>query len=1319
MRLAKLTLAGFKSFADRTEFTFDAPVTGVVGPNGCGKSNIVDAIKWVLGERSAKSLRGKEMSDVIFAGSAGRKPLGMASVTLTFHNPELPVERLAALRSVENPGAELDPDSLDPADATLEAELAQGDEGAPNPHIGIVRGHQRTRHLPIDAETVDIERRLYRDGTSQYLINGHKARLRDIRELFMDTGVGAHAYSIIEQGKVDAMLLANAVERRIFFEEAAGVARFKARRVEAIRKLERAANNLIRVREQLESTERRLRIVKGQATKARRFKELDAEHRSLRTSLAFDQYHDLHERLMGLTSRMHALEADRHNAAAELQSAEDRKQDAELRRHECAGARQAAERERIGIAHRIDAATQRSDMAARSLTEAETHVQSDEHRLASLAGQETSLTDQCTRLDAETVRGRAELADAEQHLAAALAERQAAQGTLADRRRELTERRSAAAGVDRERTTLVARLDAEAHRLRASIDEHQTLTARTEDLQRQLADAAAERATVEHAAIERAADAARLEREVEAILQSATSLSEEQRVAARRVGEIERTLARLDSRRATLAEMAEARVGLQEGVRTLIEHATQARAAGAGAPWDSIHGVLVDMIEVDRADAIAVEAALGASLQAIVVDSTARVIEALPADLLTGRITLIPVEHHTTPAPLADGSADLVPLSHHVRPRPEAAPVIHRLLGRTFLVPDMDAAVLLSASGLTPPGARFVTRAGDILEADGSASIGRNAEGDAAVGMLSRAAELAELEAELAEWRGRAALEQTGLALLDQQAQQLNTSLASRRMALSGAQRAALESEARADRLRSDVARLDREIAGAADAAAHILARIESLEAARTAGAQKAESLARLHAEQSAAAESLEREVAELVHAADALSDRTTNLRVSVGQKSEQTSALERELRRARAALEALAQDRARLDEALANRRQQLARYHQVVADAHAERESLTADAHRLDASLKESEAAHHALIAECEAGADAVRTTRKHAEHIERDWNSLEVSKRELEVRRETLEQRTLEDIALDLAAGHADFAARLDSGEIQRIDAAATAAQIDTLRSAIADLGNVNLDAIEEEANLAQRNDQLIQQVADIDNARIALETLIDRLAVVSRERFKQTFERIQDHFSGPSGLFRRLFGGGKAEIRLLPHGESGEIDWLESGIDIVAKPPGKEPRSIAQLSGGEKTMTAVALLLSIFQSKPSPFCVLDEVDAALDDANVERFGAIIRQFLDRCHFVVITHNKKTMQVADQLYGVTMQERGVSTRVAVRFDQVDEEGRIAEAPASVPEPKLTAVGGTSSKPSLKRQLGAMRAGKAAVTVDAEPSAEPIDAPR
>ena len=336
MRLAKVTIAGFKSFADPVEIRFDSPKVGIVGPNGCGKSNIVDAIKWVLGERSAKSLRGEAMLDVIFAGSAGRKPLGAASVTLSFDNPVIR------------------PDSKDPS-------------------------HRRA--LALDTDTVDVGRRLYRDGRSEYLLNGTICRLKDVRELFMDTGVGANTYSIIEQGKVSAMLTGSPVERRTLIEEAAGVSKFKARKLEASRKLERTEVNLVRVREQLASTERRLRIVRGQAVKARKFKELDVRYRELRTELTLDQYHELQERLTGLTSRLADLNEQCRGLEVHLHELDEQSQQAELDRHERQEARQELDRRLSGNEGAVRQAEQRRGMLDNRLGELRQQQVLDRHVL--------------------------------------------------------------------------------------------------------------------------------------------------------------------------------------------------------------------------------------------------------------------------------------------------------------------------------------------------------------------------------------------------------------------------------------------------------------------------------------------------------------------------------------------------------------------------------------------------------------------------------------------------------------------------------------------------------------------------------------------------------------------------------------------------------------------------------------------------------------------------------------------------------------------------------------------------------------------------
>ena len=478
MRLTRLTLAGFKSFADRTEFQFEDDVTGIGGPNGCGKSNGGDAIKWVLGERSSKSLRGKEMIDVIFAGSAGRKPAGMASVTLTFDNPV--IERGAD-------GARGGPDAAPAGGPSLTAEVPEGeggeaeDDGLDDPGRieskvldDSVRGR---RALPIDADVVEVERRLYRDGTSQYLVNNRRARLRDIRDLFLDTGVGADAYSIIEQGKVDAMLLASPQERRVVFEEAAGVARYKQRRIESIRKLERTDQNLTSTREQLESTDRRLRLVKGQAAKARRFRELDEEYRA-RLAMAFDSYDEIRRRLEGLTSRLAALETDRADAAAAVVRLDAARQEGELARAEALDAQRALEQQRTAAMHTAESAAQRRSMLERTLAETRRRSEADQDQVARV---EQHLAEVVRELEARAAgigQCAEQLAASEQVLREATEGRARVLESLTEQQSALAQRRAAAAEIDRERTRLLASVQADERRLDSLREQAQRLSAR-------------------------------------------------------------------------------------------------------------------------------------------------------------------------------------------------------------------------------------------------------------------------------------------------------------------------------------------------------------------------------------------------------------------------------------------------------------------------------------------------------------------------------------------------------------------------------------------------------------------------------------------------------------------------------------------------------------------------------------------------------------------------------------------------------------------------------------------------------------------------
>jgi chromosome segregation protein len=1356
MRLRKLTVEGFKSFADRTEFSFDREVIGVVGPNGCGKSNIVDAIKWVLGERSSKSLRGTEMLDVIFAGSAGRSPSGMASVTLTFDNPMIvgapptgDVHRIPAEMSAEfvadiageaiGEPSSVEPSSAEP-DANASADAPSADPAtepaasspAPRPEASVdddtvlersVRGR---RGLPIDADVVEVERRLYRDGTSKYLINSRTARLKDIRELFLDTGIGADAYSIIEQGKVDAMLMSTPMERRTIFEEAAGIAKYKQRRIEATRKLDRATVNLKATREQLDSTDRRLRIVRGQAAKARTFVQLDSELKAWRMALAFDQYDDLLSRLNGLTSRQEALGTERHEAGESLAAAEGERQAAEVDRHERDQALRALEQERTGYEHARQQATQKRTMLERAGEEAARQAAIDAQRVHEVDERAKNLalsqTDQ-----AETIAALSEtLAEAERALTGAGEAKAAALESLHEKRQTLSQKEQGAARIDRERAGLMASMLAEERRLESLREQAERANAKASRAEEEAANARASAAAIAESLATQRADADTLEKEVSELDESCGKLGEDRRDRAAQIGTWEQELARQDSRRATLEEMVQGRVGYAQAAREVLAR----RDRGEG--FASVLGSLADLIEmrpdVDADAAAAFEAALGTDLESMVVPSLDTLPDQSELAVLPGRVAFLPLVGldglPTEPVPslldaafgsafgsaLADVRSRLVSLRSLVRARAHAdagvdaqpsrehettqrvEDLLDRLLSRVYLVSDMDAARLLAAGPLR--GCGFVTRAGVVLDATGRVHAGPAGTGEAAGGLLRRRVELERLTASTAELKDQLTAARDQLKGIDAEASRLSVLAGEKRQALSKAQRTIITEQGKVERMEGEVARLSRELANLSQESSQARERMAVVERERAELSERAERLRRLHEEEAAAAKELFEVVRTLQQRADAAQEQWAQARVEVSRTSEQLAGARREQARVDAMLHESQRQAREVREHLARNQSRVSEVTQGIEECTRQAEEAATLATECAGRLDEARTlAQQATQRSLELG-EALTGLRHKFQTLERDWHSLEVSRREIEVRREQLEERTLEDLRIELANEHFEYAAMMIGGEITRIDQPEAARTIDSLRDQIRKLGSVNLDALEEEGKLVVQNDDLIKQVKDLEDASVQLTSLIEKLNHVSRDRFAEVFERIKENFGAPEGMFRKLFGGGRAEVRLMPlfkeveqpdgtmaKVETNETDLLESGIEVIAKPPGKEPRSISQLSGGEKTLTAVALLLSIFRSKPSCFCVLDEVDAALDEANVGRYNAVLRQFTDLSHFIVITHNKRTMQTADLLYGVTMQERGVSTRVAVSFEQVGSDGQIrAKAVEEKPQPVVEA---------------------------------------
>ena len=1275
MRLAKVTISGFKSFADSTEFRFDLPITGIVGPNGCGKSNVVDAIKWVLGERSAKSLRGDAMLDVIFAGSAARKPLGMASVTLTFENPVLAHEKPTRPR-VHTSAA---PEPLAPG--TAGGSMAHGavsllDEedhhgGDTGPYL-VKRDEVSHRFLPVDTDQVSVTRRLYRDGTSEYLINDQKCRLRDIKELFLDTGIGTHAYSIIEQGRVDAMLMANPIERRAILEEAAGVAKFKARKVEAQRKLERSEVNLVRVREELANTERRLRIVKGQAAKARRFRELDSRHRQLRMDLALDIYHELRERLVGLTSQITELEAKRAGMVDMLRDLEDGKQTAEIARHDLLMQQRDLQQRRTELVGQRTHAQQRQDMTGRNIAEARSHIDEDRGRLNELNERLASLAKEIEQAESNIAAAGERVADAER-LVNSLSDRRAksqqAMVELADQHQRTQDSLNRAQQSKAQAAARVEAIDGRAHTLSEQLaklnDRSGALDVETSEHSGSRAEAELKRDLLQR-------DIQTIESQLVEHDRAAAALGERQAELTAHLADARHQRASIASRLHLLEEMHQAREGLGEAVKTVLSDAER---------FPGVRGLLADAITTDRHHAHLVEAALGANLELLLVDSEADIERLAPAlQELNGRVALAAVTTGPQAVSVANvaiadlsleiGPAHATPLLSLMTIDSEAAAVTNRLLSRTLLVWDVALAMQMRAGAYAEGGWRFVTLAGEVIEPDGRVWLGGagRASSASADGWLSRRIEQAELRARLGGIDTCVAALSDDLngvssesAVAAQRQQALDKQVRDGRHRL-------VETQYQLQRLANDLARLEREQQAIASERSEMAARIQSLQSEREQASSTIAAigieLETLQASLASSNESLRQAKADT----EAAQEQLTAAKVDLGQVGQMLETARRERRHVDLSREDAVRQQELVQQSLHRRLSQIEQYEAVIAEAGEEIKGIDLTIEQIGVSESALEGQLAAAAETLLAAAEKLDAARLHASHIDRDYHAVEISRRECEVKRENLEERTLTDIELDLTQAYVPYRATREEEGFVTIDREAAGAEADVLREEIRKLGNVNLDAIEEETQLEAKNVDLIKQVEDIDNAVRQLQELIVHLDEQSRVKFQEIFGAIRENFAGEQGMFRRLFGGGQADIALVPD-EEGNVDWLESGIEVTAKPPGKQPRVISQLSGGEKAMTAVALLMAIFRSKPSPFCILDEVDAALDEANVDRFCKILVPFLDRSHFIIITHHKRTMQACNQLYGVTMQERGVSKRVAVRVEEVGDNGRIHDS--------------------------------------------------
>jgi chromosome segregation protein len=1236
MRLKKLILHGFKSFADRTEFAFDAPITGIVGPNGCGKSNVVDGFKWVLGEQSAKSLRGDAMMDVIFNGSGNRKPAGMAEVVLVFDNP-------------------------------------RRDDGS--------------RLLNLDTDEVHVGRRLFRDGTSEYQLNNSTSRLKDIRELFLDTGVGADAYAVIEQGKVAAMLEANPEERRIIFEEAAGISKYKVKKKEAQRKLERVDQNLLRLHDIVDEVERRLRGVKSQAGRARTFQEYSTRLNELRLSYSLQEYHTLRIQADELEKKREDAQFRLDDASGDLQRNQN---DLAARRETldaAAQARQQVEYELVQARAQMQAAEQRQQYAAQQLGQIAEQLESfDRDRAAA----EQRLAETIGALDADK-QSLEEFTAAVDSKRAEIESRQQSfhdgQLRLNEVNRQVEQHKGIVLELMRKLATAGSRLNAIEIEQKNILAQQTRLNERHDTVANELRGIETQRVEVQQKLDAVLSAIEQQQAEMNQRRSAAVELGQQIAVVSEQLGAAKEHRSGLVSRQKLLKDLESRREGVSEGVKSVLRQKSDR--------FPFVRGIVADVLRVDVEHAHVIEAALNGQDQTIITDSQEAAAGA--AELLaelSGRVNFLCIDRlgrirGFQPVHGQDGH-DTAIYNWNVHPfrirlasdlvkfEPIDRPIVEHLLGRTVIVDDLGVARELHRVG--PGGYRYVTHAGEVIEADGTLRAGPLT---AAMGLLSRRSELEAIEAQVGEVDRRIEQLTEQLTTNNAAAKALEEQLNTLRNAIYQSNTAKVELSStltqgsdRAASLNREQNLLDRELENLQTQIVRLDSEQETVAATRQS----------LEADQQSRQQQIEQLSVEQKSLGDDLKrwgEELTSCRIELGQVQEKQLGAQQSVQRLASQQSELMQQIeriARSSEQLGSRREGVEQ--EAAAAQHAQAALVTSQqelSQRLEV-LTAQVSEMQKLVGELNA---VVEKYRQQFADAESELHSVQLRAGEIKVRVETLVQRTLDEIQLDLPARWAEGYAPAE------MDWDAVGEEIKQLREKIQRLGNVNLDAITELEELEQRQIFLANQFTDLTTSKQQLEELINTINAESAQRFEQTFNAVREHFQG---MFRKLFGGGKADIYLETEleqqaaakpaeGEAAadavaaptkKIDILDAGIEVIARPPGKQPATISQLSGGEKAMTCIALLMSIFKSKPSPFCILDEVDAPLDEANNQRFGLIIQEFLELSQFIVITHHKRTMQICDVLYGVTMQEQGVSKRVAVKFDQVDSQGHIAEHAAA-----------------------------------------------
>ncbi len=1166
MRLSTIKLSGFKSFVDPTTLHLPTNMTGVVGPNGCGKSNIIDAVRWVMGESSASRLRGDSLTDVIFSGSSARKPVSQATVELIFDN----------------------------TDHTITGEYASFNE-------------------------ISVKRTVSRDGSSNYYLNGTKCRRRDITDLFLGTGLGPRSYSIIEQGMISQIIEARPEDLRVYLEEAAGISKYKERRKETETRIRHTRENLDRLNDLREEIGKQLEHLKRQARQAEQYQGLQEERRVKDAEWKALEFRNLDSRLGGLREALSQEETRLQQLIAEQRDAEARIETSRVRREEAADALSTAQAEVYQVGSTLARLEQQiqhqremsqrlhkaRDETTQALAELGQHISGDEAKLMVLREAVDLAEPQLEQLQEENEIKQEALRDAEAKLADWQARWEA--------HTRNTSEASRAGEVERTRVDYLDRQVLEADRRR------EALSAERAGLDLDALAEAFEELQLQHETQKAALDG--LTEQVEARKEAVAGLQDRQRTGQTELADIRKQAQAARGRLSSLETLQQAALGQEQG---------------AAVAWLKQHGLdsgarVGERLSVESGWENAVESALGQLIEGVLVDAPEDLVGAL-AELGDGRIALV--------------SADTSPLQ--VAPTSLAAKVqgptaIRRLLARLHAADDLEQARALQAS--LADGDSVITRGGERL-GEGWVRVSRS--GAAKQGALLREREIVSLREQIdtlqereAELENRLAGFRDQLLAGEQQREdaQRQLYLAHRSVSELGGQLQSQQGKVEAARTRID--RIEGELSQL----------LENLDASRE---QVREARGRLDdavnsmGDLESVKQALESERRQLGDARDRARDAARNVRDSAHSLALTLESQRTQVASLSQALERMSTQRGQLDSRLGELHSQLDEGDSPVHALEAEHQNALGERVRADRVLGEARTLLESI--------DAELRTFEQTRH-QRDEQAL--------AQRERISQRKLDQQALVLSADQLTAAVEKAGFVLQDvINTLPEEARITDWEQAVHQIDGrmrrlepVNLAAIQEYGEASQRSEYLDAQNTDLTTALETLEDAIRKIDRETRGRFKDTFDRVN---AGVQQLYPRLFGGGHAYLEL-----TGE-DLLDTGVTIMARPPGKRVSSISLLSGGEKAMTAVALVFAIFQLNPAPFCLLDEVDAPLDEANVGRLANMVKEMSEKVQFLFVSHNKATMEAAHQLSGVTMREPGVSRLVSV---DLEEAARLAGA--------------------------------------------------